>query len=504
MTRELGKQLADRVAGITPTATGALDWITAVLRLALWSKQREIVASVEANRATVVQSGNGLGKSFVAACLLAWWIATRPIGEAIVVATAPTSGQVDAILWAELRRIHALAGLPGTITRGEWRIDGILVALARRPADFIDAERAASTFQGIHRRFVLVVIDEASGIPEWLWNALVALTTGESARLLALGNPLDPASHFASICEPGSGWNLVHISVLDNPHFTGERVPAEVLEVLPGPTWEREIARQFGEQSGPYDSRVRGLFPKISDDGLIAASWVREAQEREFSIIPEDFPVTFSSDVARSGGDETIIVRLQEGRARVVHAATGHDLMRTTGEIVSRVRDEFRSPSVVVDATGLGSGVVDRLREQNIGVDAFNGASRATDAARFENRRAEAFWRLREALREGHLDLDPDDDVLAGQLLALRWKTNSRGRIQIESKDEMAKRGISSPDRADALAMAVGRRDAGPLIAFGTGPALGPDGRPLPAREMTPGWETIRDLELPGYVGWVW
>ncbi len=107
-----------------------------------------------------------------------------------------------------------------------------------------------------------------------------------------------------------------------------------------------------------------------------------------------------------------------------------------------------------VDGDGVGAGVVDQLREQGIPVLEFRGGMPALDPERFVNRRAEMFWLLREAMDKGQVDLDPHDLDLAAQLGKLKWKTDGRGRIAVESKEDMRKRGVKSPDRADAAAMA--------------------------------------------------
>ena len=385
------------------------QWIEETFGDELWTKQREIAESVAVNRVTAVPSANGCGKTWLDARLSAWWIMSAPIGESIFVATAPVSRQVDSGFWAELRTCHARGGLPGVITRDEWRIADTLVGVAKTSTDYTDEARASAAWQGLHRRRVLVVVDEASGVRPWLYRSLPALMTGATARLLLTGNPLAPTGDFFEACKPGSGANVIRVNALESPNFTDEKVGPRLAEVLPSQAWLDEMRRDYGEASPAYMARVEGRFPPQSDDGLISADWIREAHEREFveDDTTNDVP-TLSADIARSGGDETVVVRLRAGRARVVHTARGHDLMRTTGEIAKRVRAEFAGEAeVVVDATGLGSGVVDRLREQGFGVDAFNGAERADDPARFANRRASSYWALREALGPVHSTSTP-------------------------------------------------------------------------------------------------
>lgn len=452
---KLSEQILERVApSESVDRRDPVGWIEHNLGIELWSRQREIVESVRDNRHTGVQSAHGIGKSLVSAAIATWWVAVHPVGSAIVVTTAPTSAQLEAILWREIGRCHRRGQLAGRITGGmvpKWTISGTLVAQGRKPQDLTDPEQAAAAFSGIHAQHVLVIADEAAGIPAWLWDAMDTLTTTESARLLAIGNPLDPQSQFAKVCRPGSGWNVIQISAFDSPAFTGEVVRAGLLEMLTSRRWVEERAQRWGEGSPLYVSRVLGEFPEAGEDVLISPALVRAAQERE---LEPDGPTRYGVDVARSGNDETVAYSNRSGVIRRVLATRGEDTMRTTGR-VARLLKADEGSEAVIDATGLGAGVFDRLREQSLPAEAFQSASKSHKPEKFANRRAEAFWVLREELEAGRIDLDPADDELASQLLSLRWHLDSKGRILIESKEQMRKRGLRSPDHADAVAMSM-------------------------------------------------
>ena len=452
-----------------------LLWIEKKLGARLWSKQREIVESVRDNRLTAVQSANGCGKSFDAAAIASWWCAADPGADRFCLLTAPNATLVRTVLWAELRRHYERGQLPGELLGSEWRLNGRLLALAKKTSDFLDEGRAESGFAGLHRPAgVLVVIDEASGVENWLWNAISGLTTGESCRVLAVGNPLRPDSRFAQVCQPGSGWNRIKISAFDSPNFTDEEVSPELSAALPGEVWVDELRATFGENSPAYQARVLGEFAEAADDGLIEAGWVRNAHE--FEALPaEGDPVTFGVDVARSGSDSTVIVRAQCELCRVVHEAKGADLMETSGA-VARLLEDAPGAIAIVDEVGVGGGVIDRLKELGLNVRGFVAGARARRPERFANLRAETYWQLREMLREGVLDLDPEDEELSAELLSLRWSLDSAGRTRIESKDDARKRGISSPDRADALCLALGAGSQPVMpVVFGQGGSLTAD-----------------------------
>lgn len=433
--------------------TDPAGWISDKTSGYLWSKQREIAETVARSRYTAVRSCHGVGKSWLAARIAAWWIDSHPVGSAFVVTSAPTAAQVSAVLWRELRVAHRQAGLAGYLTQGqvpEWKVGGELVAFGRKPSDTDPA-----AFQGIHARFVLVILDEACGIPKALWDAVDSLVTNDESKAFAVGNPDDPASHFAKVCQPGSGWDVIGIDAFDSPNLTGEPIPEALKPMLVGETWVQERRARWGEGSPLWAAKVRGEFPDVSDDTLIQPSWVRHAHEQTLPGLEHG---QFGVDIARYGTDESIVARDRGGQVRVVDRWAKLDTMATAGRVAKHLQDTGKGIPAVMDIVGVGAGPYDRLREQSLPVVAFNAAERAYEPERFANRRAETYWTLREDMEAGRVDLDPADDVLASQLQSMRWKVDSRGRILIESKDEMRRRGLPSPDRADAVVMCRFRR----------------------------------------------
>lgn len=425
----------------------------------IWSKQRAVAESVAEHRYTAVPSAHGPGKSFTAARLVCWWLDTHKPGEAFAVTTAPTWNQVHAILWREIRQAKSKRKLQGRTTLdARWYIGGKrigdeeeqLVAYGRKPAD---TDQAA--FQGIHARYVLVIIDEACGVPKLLYDAVDSLATNVHARVLAIGNPDDPASEFANICKPGSGWNVIPISVFDTPAFTGEEVPERLLEMLPSQEWVEERKKRWGENSPTYQSKVLGEFPEIGEDTLIAPRFLRLAQhEVDHSGAAMKDKGQYGWDVARYGSNKTVGYRNRAGHIRKVFEGAKTATTETAGQVRSHVRKHQGGVPAVIDADGIGGGVVDILVENETrGIVPFHGGQAATDPTRFVNRRAEVYWLFKEACEDGGIDIDPDDDQLASQLGSIKWKLDSKGRIRLETKEEMAKRGVASPDHADAAVL---------------------------------------------------
>lgn len=458
MSATLPRGTADAVLRrLTPT-TGAdntpdpVNWIHTQLGEYLWSVQREILTSLKTNRRTAVQSAHGIGKSYVASRAAAWWIGAHPPGEAMVVSSAPSSHQTRHILWGELSKAHRKGNLPGEITRGqipEWVIDGQVVGFGRKPADAVDENAARTQFQGIHARYLLVVLDEACGVPKWLWEAASTLATNENSRILAIGNPDDPTSHFAKMCAPGSEYNVIQVSVFDTPNFTGEKVPQLLTDSLVGQTYLDDARRDYGEDSPLYISKVLGQFPEVAADVLISPKLVREAHERDLSGHAITDLGRYGMDVAH-GGDECCIYQNRGGMIRLIEAWRSDDLTVTIDKARASIRGPNKRP-MLIDATGVGWGVHDPLAAEGHNVMAFEGGEAANDPHRFANRSAEAWWAFREGLRDGLIDLDPDDSILAAQLQSRRWSLDAAARrITVEKKKDMARRGLKSPDRADA------------------------------------------------------
>lgn len=429
--------------------TNPQAWAEDKVQAFLWSKQREIIQSVVFNRRTAVQSSHGPGKSFIAGLLAGWWIDTHPPGEAMVVTTAPTYKQVHGILWEEIRKQHRKGSLPGRVLMtDQWYIGESLVGEGRKPAD-----HDADGFQGTHRRYVLVIIDEACGVPEVLFTGAESITTNEHCRILAIGNPDNPTTPFAEACKPDSGWAVIKVNTFDTPNFTGEQIPEELRDLLPSKTWQQDRLKKWGPDSPLYKSKVMGEFPDSAEDTLIPLSWIVAAQNRD--IEPRRGDVSkLGVDVARYGTDRSVIYHFHGGRLRILSDKNGESTTVTTGRAIAAWMDT-RATDINVDGVGVGAGVVDNLADDGYPVNDMQAGAGSNQPKKFVNARAEWYWNLRGMFERGEMDLDPDDEELAAQLSSLRYIFTRRGQIQIESKDDMRKRGMPSPDRADGAMLAV-------------------------------------------------
>lgn len=369
--------------------------------------------------------------------------------------TAPTTAQVRAILWRYIRRMHKAHSLPGRVNQVEWLIDEELVAFGRKPADADE-----SSFVGIHAPYVLVVLDEACGIPESLWIGAEAITTGPWCRILAIGNPDNSDTHFYTVSQPGSGWNALKISAFDTPNFTGEKVPEKVAVSLISREWAEEKKMEWGEGNALYNSKILGEFSVDSADTVVRSSDVAACRvDPEARYTPADLsPIELGVDVG-GGSDETVI-RERRGILAGREWRIRTDRPEKIAPLVLRALRESRATSVKIDSIGVGFGVIGELRnaasrhEHNARIIGVNVASNPRDKKKFKNLRAEMWWEIgREMSAQGLWDLSSMEnaDVTCAQLLWPRWFLDLQGRIQVESKDDIIKRNGRSPDNSDAL-----------------------------------------------------
>lgn len=442
-----------------------VGFVTEALHEQVWSKQIDILESLRDHRRTAVPACHAPGKSHIAARAIAWWVATQPRESVRVVTTATTYRQVKSILWPHIRRIVNEHGLPGEVLTTEWKIDGTVVADGFSPADHNEA-----AVQGIHAENLLIVVDEAGGISNTIGQALEALMTGGHTRLLLLGNPpTDNVGSWFERCCHSDLYNVINIPASSTPNFTGE-VAGPWTRNLVDKAWVEEVTRTFGDESPFVQARVHARFPRTTSSAVIPIDWIEKAQDLE----SDNGRIRLGVDVAADGGDEFVIARIDGMTATIVHSSKNNSsAVDVSGRILEEVKKAEKlhqkrgiaePVTVKIDAIGIGWGVTGLLEEwgadgrHNSTIVGVNVAQAAYDREQFANQRAEMWWTFREAIQPDEDDgqelaLDIDQKTVM-QLAAPSYRSNSSGRIQIESKADMAKRGIGSPDRAEAILLA--------------------------------------------------
>ncbi|MFB3118928.1 MAG: hypothetical protein ACE1Y2_00200 [Stenotrophomonas maltophilia] len=477
----------------TPPLPGKLspeEFARDILRVDLWHKQAEVLSALPDNQRVAVKSGNGLGKGFCASVAVLWFLYTHD--PAIVLSTAPTFRQVQHVLWRQIRQLHRRAKdtLKGKLISTRWDLaeDRYAMGLSADTAD---------EFQGFHSPNMFIVVDEAEGVSDEIYEAIEGVMTSAECRLLLIGNPTTVTGVFRrAFHEESHLYYNVTISALDSPNVTAGKVE------VPGLTtarWVNERKEIWGEDNPLYRARVLGEFPDLAEDALIRLSEIEAAGKREQpsssadpaadqskSASPdaaatrgsnEELPpsvdaaqfgfgsprdanadpvngeeVVLAVDVARFGSDRSVILRRRGQRVEEIRTFQKLDTMQLTGWVAAAIQ-EFQPDRVCIDEIGVGAGVVDRLREQGYQVKGINVARWARQDKLFANLRAEGYWRLRELFATGTISI-PTDSRLMGELAALRYSYDSQGRIIMESKEAMRQRGQASPDVADALMLA--------------------------------------------------
>jgi len=401
----------------------------------------EAIASGE--RKISIRSGHGTGKSTAASWAMLWFFLMRMPNKVVV--TAPTSSQLFDALFAELKRwINELPpAFEQAINVKSDRVEHIAA-----PSEmFISARTSRAetpeALAGVHSEHVMLVVDEASGVPEQVFEAAAGSMSGHSAVTIMLSNPTRSSGTFyESQTRLSDSWWTRRWSCVDSPLVSDEFV--------------EEMRQRYGEESNAFRIRVLGEFPLADDDTIIPFHLVESATHRDIEI-SEETKAVWGLDVARFGTDCTALCKREGPVVTEIRSWRGLDLMQTVGRVVAEY--EALSPSkrpreILVDSIGLGSGVVDRLRELDLPVRGINVAESPSMKETYTNLRSELWFKAKAWLEDRSCKL-PQNDKLVAELTSIRYSFTSSGKMKAESKDEMRRRGLSSPDLADAFCLTM-------------------------------------------------
>ena len=386
-----------------------------------------------------VASGHGIGKTALCAWIILWAMSTAPDMRGVV--TASTEMMLTTRLRAELRKwfrlfraavffeLTATALIAKDVSHEQtWRVD-LLPWNANRP----------ESFAGLHNagRRILCIQDEASAIDRVIWDTIQPITTDREAQVVwcAFGNPLHPEGPFRDCFAEGTDWITRHID-------------SRTVPITNTAEFERWI-QAYGEDSDFVLARVRGIFPRQSFNRFISPDIVDEAMCRPAE--QSNDPLVMGVDVARFGDDMSVIYMRKGMDART------HLPMKFRNIPLDRLEDKVVELCVVhhvdmvfVDGTGVGGGLVDHLQRRRLNVyDVQFGSKSDQRRERYANKRAEIWGIMKGKLQ--YLSLPPDSE-LREQLIGPEFTLNSRDEILLEPKDSMKRRGVASPDIADALA----------------------------------------------------
>lgn len=434
----------------------------------LWSKQVEICEKIARLDRVAVRSGHKVSKSRTAAIIAIWFAFTRP--GARVVMTSSTSRQIRFILWRELKSMCASAGIevteftptPLSQTMGATVFDdpGTGIRFEHGSEIFGFSTNQPENMAGISGADILFIIDEASGVPETIFEAIEGNRAG-GAKLLLLSNPTRTSGTFFEAFHAKRqfwGEGLIHVSSEESPNVTGEcDIPG-----LATAAWVNEKRLEWGEDSVLFQVRCRGNFPSADARAVVTLDLVDDARER-YDATPAEGPLSLGLDPAYTG-DTSALAAVRGLWSAPIKAWQGLDpleLARAALDHLTTIRRGNEPVQINVEVNGLGYGVFAALKAAKtpgVTVVPINMSSSPTvtpkkDEPGYLNMRAQLWFGVTSWLKEGGA-IAPDS-LLESDLVAPLWETDLRGRILIEPKDKIKDKLGRSPDRGDALCLAV-------------------------------------------------
>jgi hypothetical protein len=444
----------------------------------LWSIQRQIGTALSRRRAKVaVPSCNASGKTYTAARLaLAFYKAFTPGVPCIecdptgtqggcrgskVITTSSKYEHLRDNLWGEIRAAYPKIidrgiSLPGDLKPADLRL------VENESNHYIIGQSAASAegLQGAHAAHKLIIGDEATSVDPEVALAIQRLLASSDSRILLIYNPTTPDTYASRMARSGN-FERIKITAFDTPAFTGEPVPPG--SNLITPEFLEDLKKQgMGPGTFEWQTSIEAEDWDLGDDLLIPSGWYDLAAAGKVPILGTGTR-QLGVDIAAYGSDENTIA-VRDGKQLIELRA--FPSMRTDsyvqGPVTSAVM-EYQPDVVVFDADGVGAGAVGyfddltKLMRPGAQVIGFRGGKGV--AARYLNQRSAWYWNLRKKFQNQSIDIAIRDEKLQAQLTDIHYTVTPQGDIRVETKQEMRRRGLSSPDRADALMYAFAFAD---------------------------------------------
>ncbi|MCM3789438.1 terminase B [Domibacillus indicus] len=416
--------------------------------------QRAVLNDLAGHPRVSIRSGQGVGKTGLESVACIWFLCCRPNPK--VICTAPSKEQLFTVLWAEIAK-----WLEGSKVKSLLKWTKTRVYMSGFEERWFATARTATrpeNMQGFHEDYMLFIVDEASGVADPIMEAILGTLSGAENKLLMCGNPTRTSGTFFDSHNRDRDLYKTHkVSSLDSPRTSKQNI--EMLK------------RKYNEGSDVWRVRVLGEFPKAEADAFIPLEFAELAKGAGISAAGDT--LYLGVDVARYGDDETVIAPRIGGKVFDLQVHSKQGTTKTTGHVLAKaleMRKQYpfiRNVIIRVDDSGVGGGVTDELEEEvyrqrlPYKVEPINNGW-ASDDDHYDNKATETWAALREVLEEsfsGHiqgkpLDLElPDDEKLISQLTTRKYRMTPKGKIAIERKEDMKKRGLPSPDRADAVVL---------------------------------------------------
>jgi hypothetical protein len=396
-----------------------------------------------------ISSGRGIGKSALVSWLILWMLSTR-IGSSVIV-SANSENQLRTVTWGELTKWATMS-----INSHWWEVSATKLVPATWLTDLVErdlkkgtrywaaegklwSEENPDSYAGVHNHDgMMVIFDEASGIPDAIWSVAAGFFTEKilDRYWFAFSNPRRNTGYFYEAIEGNK-----------RDFWSSDIIDARTVEGTDKGIYDQIIA-EYGEDSIQARVEVYGEFPAAGEDQFISPVVVEDAFKRP-KYKDNTAPIIIGVDPARGGMDSTVIL-VRQGRDIVaIKRLKGEDTMSVVGHVIDAI-EEYKPALTVIDEGGLGYGILDRLTEQRYKVRGVNFGWKSKNPAMWQNKRSEMWGMMRDWLKTASI---PQDRQLKNDLVGPMRKFNSSGSILLESKKEMKSRGLASPDAADALAV---------------------------------------------------
>lgn len=403
-----------------------------------------------------VRSGHSVGKGAMISWLILWFVSTHRDAKGIL--TAVSQDQLRMNNWAELRK---QADFLPTALRDQITIEEETIAIKCEPHMSFVTRRTASknkpeALQGIHAKHVLAICDEASGIDDIVFEiAQGSSMATEGAIWCLFSNPTRTTGFFhATHTKLRDRWKCWHVNCEDVPRARGHI---------------EDVIAAYGKDSNRYRVRVAGLFPTQDDETVIPLDAVLSAKGREIAT-SNVWPI-WGVDVARFGDDTSAVIRRQGNTLLGLNEWHGLDGAQVAGRIQALYREtpnHLKPREIVVDVIGVGASVYDILRlpgsECREAVRGANVAELPSTSDEDHRLRDELWFRGRAwfAAKDCHIPTVFTTDAekklcekLISELTAPTYDFTHLGKRVVESKSDMKKRGVPSPNLADAFLLSL-------------------------------------------------
>lgn len=404
-----------------------------------------------------IRSARGRGKTAEVAQVVLWWLLTRFPQKTVV--TAPAASTITDGIWPE---IQLWANRLPAELRTLFEVTSDRIVIGAAPAEsFVTAKTAREdrpeALQGIHSDHVLIIVDEASGASERAMEALSGSLAGADRRMILISNGTRTSGFFYATQrgEYAEQWSRYQVSALPieapEPGIKAFHCPVPGDEAFIG-----GMRARYGAESSAFRVHVRGEFPKADDDTVIPLHLVEDARRRDVDPSEVLAPI-WGVDVARFGSDSSVLCK-RRGNAvtEPLKRWRNYDTMQVAGAVkmeYDTCDPASRPAEIMVDLIGIGAGVVDRLRELGLPVRGINVSESPAMKGQYLNLRAELWFKAKAWFEQRGCRL-PDDEELCAELVTVKYGFSERGNLwKVESKDDMKRRGMASPDKADAFVL---------------------------------------------------